>query len=202
MSSTSFSVLYWLGWAGFILAILLFVVAIATMQNNNPGQPPTVNQPLMAAVMLLFFAAGLCLAVAQIISFVKIYRGWKAIQPLRQLDREEADMTTPGAAVGLLFVPLFNIYWMFVAIHGLAVRANKYMTRSGIQGRRMSEGLALTYCILVLCSVIPFVNFLILPVLAVIYYMFIIDVDRMRGAIQSSRGGGIKPAYGDQYEAL
>ena len=28
--------------------------------------------------------------------------------------------TTPGLAVGLMFIPVFNIYWQFVALKGLA----------------------------------------------------------------------------------
>jgi hypothetical protein len=41
------------------------------------------------------------------------YRCWKAIPA-------EIARTTPGRAVGLLFVPFFNFYWYFVSYAGLA----------------------------------------------------------------------------------
>lgn len=194
VSSTSFSLLFFLGTAGLVLGCLLFVVAVsqelAQQDDANGDATARPSQALAAAGSLLYLGGTTSLFAAWIISMVKLYRGWKLIQPLRRLDREEADMPTPGAAVGLLFVPFYNFYWYFVALRGLAVRANKYKVRAGIGGRPMGEGLALTYAILLVTSFIPFLNLLAIPV---VYYLFTIDVDRMRGQVQAWQAAQAKP---------
>ncbi len=48
---------------------------------------------------------------------VLIHRMWSALPPA-------VARTTPGMAVGLCFVPLFNLYWVFVALLGWAQDAN------------------------------------------------------------------------------
>ena len=195
VSGTSFTITYWLGWVGLVIGYGLFVAAIVqnaqNAQNAGAGGPGGA-EPLIAAAVLLIFASFILLATAYIIGLVKLYRGWKAIQPLRRVDREEADMPTPGAAVGLLFVPFYNLYWVFVAFRGLAARANNYMARSGVRARPMNEGMALTYGILTVCTVIPGVGILAALANIVLHYMIILEVDRMRRAIQGSDKAGFK----------
>ena len=193
VSTTSFSVTYWLGYVGFI--------AGGAMLGLSGDQQPEV-QPITVAGILAIVASSGSLLAAYIISLVKIYRGWDLIQPLRRMDWAEAEMTTPGMAVGMLFVPFYNLYWNFRAIHGLATKANKYMVISGIKAQPMNEGLAQAYCIMVLCSLIPCVGYVTLLANVVIYYLYILDVDRMRGAIQSSFEGAQKLDFLDDIEAI
>ncbi len=61
--------------------------------------------------------------------------------------------TTPDKAVGFLFVPLFNFYWNFVAIHGLAKALNAESGR-----RSVSEVTCFIYCYL----------FVVAPLVAII----------------------------------
>jgi hypothetical protein len=190
VSSTSFTVTYWLGWAGFIVGFALV------------GAAGDENEPVAMAGGLVIFASAACMIAGYTVSFVKIYRAWALIQPLRRIDRGEVDMPTPGAAVGLLFVPFFNLYWNFVALYGLATRANKFMVRSGIDARPMNAGLAQTYCILILCAIIPCVGIVIALANVVIYYLMILDVDRMRGAVQAWQMAGSKPGYVDEIDFL
>jgi hypothetical protein len=77
---------------------------------------------------------------------------------------------TPGKAVGLLFVPFYNFYWVFVAVHGLAAELAHYPRRHGgpYDLTPPSQGLTLTFCILFICCWVPFVGFLtLLPALIV-----------------------------------
>jgi len=60
-----------------------------------------------------------------IVAFVILYRCWQAVQPLREYDETEQRMPTPGKAIGFLFIPFFNFYWVFVAWVGLARRMQK-----------------------------------------------------------------------------
>jgi hypothetical protein len=111
-------------------------------------------------------------------------------------------MPTPGKAVGLLFVPFWNLYWIFVAIRGLAVKANRYKLLAGIQGKPMSEGLAQAYCVLTLCGLIPFVGILLALPNLVVYYLFILDIDRMRGVVAAGRGAESKLTPGLDFEPV
>ena len=75
--------------------------------------------------------------------------------------------TTPGKAVGFLFVPFFNLYWNFIAIYGLAEALNSQMRRRGIKNKKISKGLCLSFCIsftlfiiilLFLCLIVLFLD--------------------------------------------
>ncbi|MDI1337930.1 MAG: hypothetical protein PSU94_17250 [Lacunisphaera sp.] len=79
------------------------------------------------------------------------YQAWQAIQ-------DGHARTTPGKAVGLLLVPFFNLYWMFVAIYGFANDFNAYVDRHALSVRKLPAGLFLTYLILVSASWIPFLG--------------------------------------------
>jgi hypothetical protein len=87
-------------------------------------------------VYLLFFIFGM----------ISLYRSWKTLLP------HEAS-TTPGKAVGFLFIPFFNLYWIFVAFYSFAADINK---KSRMQGRMapVNEGVILFDCILYLLLLI------------------------------------------------
>ena len=60
--------------------------------------------------------------------------------------------TTPGKAVGFLFIPFFNLYWNFIAIYGLAQALNSQIKQRTINNKGVGEGLSLIYCILALSN--------------------------------------------------
>jgi hypothetical protein len=78
---------------------------------------------------------------ATAIALVLLYKAWKAIQ-------DGQARTTPGWAVGLLFVPFYNFYWIFQAYWGLAKDYNSYISRHDISTSRLPEGLFLAYSII------------------------------------------------------
>jgi hypothetical protein len=47
--------------------------------------------------------------------YTTLYRAWKCLQP-GGLAR-----TTPGKAIGFLFIPFFNLYWIFQAINATTI---------------------------------------------------------------------------------
>lgn len=87
-----------------------------------------------------------------VINYILLYRFWKLIQ-------DGKARTTPGVAVGFCFIPFFNIYWLYVAYVGLAKDINLYCRERSINGPFVNEGLALTWYILALVSMIPYVGF-------------------------------------------
>lgn len=71
---------------------------------------------------------------AAMMHFVMIHRMWQGIQD------SQARMT-PNRAVGFMFVPLFNLYWVFEVFPGFATDFNAYVQRHGLHTPRLSRGL-------------------------------------------------------------
>ncbi len=69
---------------------------------------------------------------------ILLYRYWRLIPP-------ERAVTTPGKAVGFLFIPVFNLYWMFVSLVGLG----NAFDREGVC--RRAGATATAYCVTLLC---------------------------------------------------
>jgi hypothetical protein len=65
---------------------------------------------------------------------VLLYRAWAVIQ-------DGKTRPTPGRAVGFKLIPLFNIYWDFVADWGLAWRLNRFARRHEIDAPSASQPL-------------------------------------------------------------
>jgi len=97
-----------------------------------------------------------------VVNLIFLYKAWEAIQ-------DGHARTGPCKAIGFLFIPFFNLYWLFQAYWGFAKDYNYYISRHGITAaRRLPDGLFLAYCILILLSWLPFValaNFIIYAVI-------------------------------------
>jgi hypothetical protein len=131
---------------------------------QTPSQPvsaQSLNQLFMAFWILLavsiplsFIVVGAFTAIAAIvIFFILLYRYWEIIQ-------DGNVRTTPGKAVGFSFIPFFNFYWLFTSIYGLAQDMNRYCRERAIPAPVINEQMALWYCILSVCNIIPYLNFL------------------------------------------
>jgi hypothetical protein len=101
---------------------------------------------LVTAVLALLNLVALIVGVVYLAKF--IYRIWAAIQdgPAR---------TTPGRAVGFLFIPVFNLYWIFVAYWGWAKDFNRYVEEKGLPAPRVHQKTTLALCILALVAMVP-----------------------------------------------
>ncbi len=101
--------------------------------------------------------AGVAAVAAPLLTLVWLARAWRAIP------QEQGGMSA-GKAVGLLFVPLFNLYWMFRVIPGLSTALTQTLqSREPSRSFRAGYGAGLTACIL---SLIPCLNvFALVPFL-------------------------------------
>ena len=72
-----------------------------------------------------------------IVFAVLIYKMWKKIPG-------KGARTTPGKAVGFLFIPVYNIYWWFPAIWGWSRDWNTYSKKSKEKPLPVSERLAMS----------------------------------------------------------
>ena len=124
-------------------------------------------------VSFIIYGIGALLIIpGGIIGFVLLYRFWFIIQP-------GEPRTTPGKAIGYLFIPFYNIYWLYVAWVGLAKDMNETCRKYNITAT-VNEGMALAYYILVLLSWIPYVGF----VTAIVG--FIIEAIVMKQLVEAS----------------
>jgi len=124
---------------------------------------------------LISVAPGL---VASAALLVFLYRAWKALPA-------EFRRTSPGKAVGFLFIPFFNMYWVFQAFWGLARDLNSAARRLN-GGVRVSEGVPLAACILMLVSAIPFVG---LVTGMAVFILLLIFMWQLSWAVNSLRVG-------------
>lgn len=130
-----------------------------------------------AGIPLCLILIGLIPAFAGLVlGFVLLYRFWGSIQ-------DNQPRTTPGKAVGFCFIPFFNLYWCYVAYVGLAKDMNTYLTERNIPAPPVSEGLALAYFILMLCSMVPYLGLLCslanIVILIMLYRQFAIAAEHI-----------------------
>ena len=109
-----------------------------------------ISAPVLAILALLLKKGGLFLLFpayalliwASVLIYIYLYRAWRLLQPGNV-------RTTPGKAIGFMFIPFFNVYWVFVLFVGLANDWNRVMAAHPNlqQAPRLNSGLALAFCI-------------------------------------------------------
>lgn len=143
----SFGLWMWtflIGFIGYILMIVLMIKggidAGETMQAD-PNATPTMPNGVVVG-MIVGGIGMLCLLLSTIFFYINIYRAWSCL-------RAGAPRTTPGMAIGMLFIPFYNIYWIFVAIAGLPKDWNRIVASyEDLQtAPRLSESVFLMFCI-------------------------------------------------------
>ena len=129
----------------FSLVGLIILIICELVRFDQPKDPDVV---LWAPICMI-----LASVPAIITTMMLHYRCWKAIP----VDNAR---TTPGAAVGLLFVPFFNFYWVFVSYAGLAEDcANALGSRSSSRGLGITLGILEITC----CTPLADIPLMIIP---------------------------------------
>ena len=164
--TTPFRLFAWLmggGLVGVVAGVGLIVLTVG-IRPRKPMGPEEVqaNLPSLMGGAGLYMAGAIALIVAVVFQMILTYRAWEIVQDGKQ-------RTTPGKAVGFLFIPIFNFYWFFVAKYGLAKELNRFIDAHGIEARRPSPGAGLACSILMLICFVPLIGwFVMLPALAVL----------------------------------
>ncbi len=123
--------------ASIILALLIF----AALASGSYGD----EKVALVLAVLLFIP----MVYSTVVMAVLIHKMWSSIQ-------DGAPRTTPGKAVGVLFIPLSDHYRVFQALRGWTRDFNAYTVAKTLRALRMPEGLARAICILAVVSIIPF----------------------------------------------
>ncbi|MBN1974066.1 MAG: hypothetical protein JW787_10540 [Sedimentisphaerales bacterium] len=148
--------------------VSLLVCGIISMPLSWLSLAATINDAPEAGMMLSFITFPISI-FGLVVFCMFLYHAWWSIQPY-------GVRTTPGKAVGFCFIPFFNFYWIFHAIYGLAKDFNKIVRERSLHLNFISEGLALTYCILILVSIVPIIGILAGIVSFVLLLVFIGNV--------------------------
>lgn len=126
------SVAVWLG-----LAVILLIV----------GNFIHSDILIILSYVLMLFVAGVMMTL--------FYKMWASIQ-------EGYARTSPGKAIGFLFIPFFNIYWAFQAICFFSKDYNSFVDRHSVDAPRLPECLFLAFTILIFTTWIPVIGLLLL----------------------------------------
>ncbi len=118
---------------------------------------------------LYLMVGGIGLLYASIVALIFCYKMWESIQ-------DGHARMSPGKAVGFLFIPLFNLYWMFHVFWGFAKDYNAYIERNGVNVKKLREELFLAFSILPLTTWIPFLNFVTTIAYWVVFCMVVSQV--------------------------
>jgi len=137
---------------GQVLGLLFLIAGMVVLALNNDSYSSS-DSAIPIAVVLCLVGALLALCGA-IFYLIVIYKAWASIQ-------DGHARTTPGKAVGFLFIPFYNFYWVFQAIPGFADDYNAYLDRAKIPAPPMGRGLLQILAVLQLLSVIPVVGSLL-----------------------------------------
>ncbi|MFT3784658.1 MAG: hypothetical protein QM770_00640 [Tepidisphaeraceae bacterium] len=145
-----YTICFWSGLGAIAFGIVSIIAAFAIDDRD-------VSPVLAVLGGIACFVGWGSMIAAMIMGFIVLYRGWTVAQPARFLSPMNAQMPTPGKAVGFMFIPFFNVYWHFVALPGLYQKLNMLLGQRG-HPLRLPEGLATTAAILLACGVIPYLG--------------------------------------------
>ena len=144
------------------------LIAGSAMRGDEGEVLAVIGIVMLGLWYMLLFAYGIANAIW-------IYKFWSWIPPEQRHTSMWKKYISPGMAIGFMFIPYFNIYWMFVVYLGLA----DIMERMRVQ-YPCSKGPAKTLAILAL--VIPMVFF---PAGPFLQYMFAKHIEEMAAEMQA-----------------
>ena len=155
--------------------------AAAAAEEEKKAMQEEAVKGLMASFGvggILLFVGWAIWTVSWIFFYINIYRGWLCLQP-------GGVQVTPGKAVGFMFIPFFQLYWIFVAINGLPKDWNRIVAsfEDLKSAPRLKEGTFLAFSIGILFA--PLGIIMIFPMMSQLCtgINFFADRSSPRGAI-------------------
>ena len=170
---------------GFVFGLIGAGVSQSGPRGADASAPFAVGMAGMWFFALLAIVGGSVYSV--VVYYVLLYKAWSSIQ-------DGHARTTPAQAVGFMFIPFFNVYWMFQAIWGFAVDYNKYIERHRLAVSRLPDGLFLTANILHFAMIIPFVNIAVAFVLLGIHLAVVAKMCDGVNALATAPRAAVAPA--------
>ncbi|MDR3199783.1 MAG: zinc ribbon domain-containing protein [Planctomycetaceae bacterium] len=134
-----------------VLAMLWLGLFLAVPGYKWNADTETIPQPVyvgfVGGVILIGVTA---LIISNIFYLMFLYAVWRQIPP-------KIAQTTPNKAVGFMFIPLFNLYWQFIALYGLGKKLNQTLQIIGLKPS-VNANVGLWICILSIAAHAPLGN--------------------------------------------
>ena len=132
----------------------LAVPSYAPVGNLPVGSHRLTEFPVALAVLLHFITLG----IFSMIRF-NLMHG--------QLPKVRPDDPSAGKAIGFMFIPFFNFYWIFFSYNRLCLRIDEQRIQRGLPPKNM-RGLSIAMCTTI---VIPYVGLCVgFPIMAPIFF--------------------------------
>ncbi len=153
----------------------------AAAQQRAEQQAEIVMEEFPIAAIGFGMVGMILLLVAAILGFICIYRAWCCLQP-------GGARTTPGKAVGFLFIPIFQLYWIFVAYHGWSQDWTRIQASHGnLAGMpRVSPPLFLATLITGFCIIIPILNLIAILAYPILYLIMMAQMHKVVNAMSAA----------------
>lgn len=157
----------WLIWGSYILLIIGKILSLSDYDFRSPN--------------ILQILGIMGVASASVFYCLILYKAWSIISP-------EKAKTTPEKAIGYLFIPFYNFYWIFVAIQGLkedltALCSEKNISITPIRG---SKEIPTFFILSIILFIVPYVNIGAGIALIIFQIFFIKDVKNVMISIINS----------------
>lgn len=149
---------------GTLGVIVSYGLMFASIISN--AEDPAAFEQTMPLFMGGVFVSMIPLLIATVLTMIYLYRAWYVLQP-------HTAYSTPGKAVGFLFIPFFNLYWCFIAYWRWGQEWNRLVASSPAHPHapRMSDGLFLTFPILTIVAgflgIIGLIPYLIVQIMVI-----------------------------------
>jgi len=151
MSKTLYAGIFSFSLGLFLLFGVLLGVALLLQNFVWFQEAPGLGVQLIAILGILGFVQ--FLIVQSVYTCVILWKMWSSIQ-------DGSARTTPGKAILFLFIPFFNIYWIFQVWGGFPTDYNNYIDRRRLPVPHLSAGVFKAYPALILVTAIPFLGIL------------------------------------------
>lgn len=125
-----------------------------------------------AARRIGIYVFGQFAVIHTIFNCLLLYRMWSAIQ-------DGQTTITARRAIVFLFIPLYNVYWIFRAWASYPAEFNRYVERYDLPVVPLARGQFVAYPILILAAAIVYVPFLVVP------FAFLAVARRACGAVDA-----------------
>lgn len=175
----------WVKWAytaclGLMVVLGLMGLVLAGAAEDDDDGLAALGGGLIAFGASMWF-------IRIIFALIWVYVSWDSIPPEMRFTKSR--VMTPGGAVGFLFIPFFNLYWLFVANVGLCDALDYGLTTTGSY-RRAPRVAAIIACVF---QLVPYLNLFIAPFTWLIF-MFLADGARNEMLTRLSQGQSMQNA--------
>lgn len=150
---------------------------VAAIMNEGDGETFGLGAMAMFGLWYLLVMA------YSIVNVIWLYKFWSWIPPAQRYTSMWKKYISPGTAAGFMFIPYFNIYWMFVVNLGIA----DILERMRVE-YPCSKGPAKTLALLAI--VLPLVFF---PAAPFLQYLFAKHVEEMAAEMAARMPGAMSP---------